>query len=108
MKQIQFDDVDSDGLTIYTILLRRTRRIYRELTAKKRGIVKVELSRPIEDKLSQLIDKTETVFNLLVEEGIKNEYRLQRNVDLILEYPDLSGSTCFSYASEFSEIICRN
>ena len=107
MKQIQFDDVDSDGLTIYTIFLRRTRRIYRELTSKKRGIVKVELSRPIEDKLSQLIEKTETVFNLLLEEGIQNEYRLQRNVDLILEYPDLSGSTCFSYASEFSEIICN-
>ena len=112
MKQIQFDDVDSDGLTIYTIFLRRTRRIYRELTAKKRGIVKEELSRPIEDKLSQLIEKTETVFNLLLEEGIQNEYRLQknelfRNVDLILEYPDLTGSTCFSYASEFSEIICN-
>ena len=100
MKQVQFDDVDSDGLTIYTICLRRTRRIYRELTSKKRGLVEVE-------KLTKLIKKTESVFKLLLEEGIKNENRLKINVDSILEYADLSGSTCFSYASEFSEIICN-
>ena len=107
MKQVQFDDVDSDGLTIYTMCLRRTRRIYRELTSKKREHVKVELSRPIEEKLSRLIEKTESVFKLLLEEGIQNEKRLKRNLDSILEHSDLSGSTCFSYASEFSEIICN-
>ena len=106
MKQVQLDDVDSDGLTIYTIFLRRTRLIYRELKSKILELLlrnaKEELTMPLEEKLSRLIEKTEIVFKLLLEEGIE-----KGNVNFILEYPDLSGSTCFSYASEFSEIICN-
>ena len=80
----------TDGLTIYAICLRRTRRIYRELTSELVRPCKWELVEV--KKLTKLIEKTESVFKLLLEEGIENENRLKINVDSILEYADLSDS----------------
>ena len=51
----------------------------------------------------ELVSKTETVFDFLVEEGDKREF----NVDDILEISDSSGSTCFDIASQCSKKIMK-
>ena len=52
---------------------------------------------------NQLVVKTETVFNFLLEHGIKNGF----NIDSILEIPDDNGNTCFQIASQCSFKICN-
>ena len=56
-----------------------------------------------ETKWSNLVPKTEDVFDLLVKEGNVNGF----NVDAILELPDATGSTCYNIASCCSQKICN-
>ena len=50
---------------------------------------------------SELVPKTETVFEYLVQEGEKRGF----NVKSLLEIPNSKGETCFSLASDFSQKI---
>ena len=88
MDQVDFGYVGRDGLTIYSS--------YFQTYINAR----FTLERPEAD-WKNLVSKTETVFEFLVEEGNRHGF----DVDSILEIPTSSGSTCFSIASQCSKKI---
>ena len=90
MEQVNFGYVDDDGFTIY-------RQCFSKYIRSR-----FELKKP-KSEWSQMVTKTEAVFDLLVKQAIDNEY----DIDFILEIPDSTGTTCFSIASECSEYICN-
>ena len=90
MQQVDFGYVGRDGLTIYRSCF------------EKYINARFALKRP-EAEWKKLVSKTETVFDFLVEEGIKRGF----NVDEILEIPDSNGETCFHIASDCSKKIMK-
>ena len=90
MEHVDFGYVGEDNITIY-------RSCFAKYTTSR-----FLLTRPKAEWL-KLVKETETVFEFLVEQGLKNGY----NVNLILEIPDLCGATCFHIATQCSEKISR-
>ena len=88
MDQVDFGYVGRDGFTIYRSCF------------EKYLDARFDLKRP-EAEWKRLVQKTETVFDFLVEEGNKRGF----DVDEILEIPGSTGETCFIIASQCSKEI---
>ena len=90
MNQVDFDYVGKHRMTIYITCFQNILNFRDYLLSEKETKL-----------LGELTAKTETIFIFLVEEGNKRGY----DVNSILEIPDSTGFTCFSYASQFSRKI---
>ena len=102
MENVDFNHVGMLGFTIYRVCFARYLEAY---IALKVHVSEAQYSESVEKQriLNQLIVRTETIFNFLLEQGIKNGF----DVDSILEIPDDNGNTCFHIASQCSNKICN-
>ena len=113
MDEVDFAFVGKDSKTLENTLIINQYVKRRPYTAKYERTIYSQCSRLLlacrssqdktEAKCLSLISKVETVFHFLVEEGTKRGF----DVDSILEIPSIDGTTCFSYASGFSEKISK-
>ena len=90
MSSVDFDYVEKNGCTIYRSCFSQYNK------ARSSDNIPTE-------EMYKIIEKTEAVFELLVEQGTKYGF----NVDAILEMPDSSGQTCLHFAAVLSEKICN-
>ena len=102
MKKVNFDHIDRKNFTVYTACFHLCN--ITQDTLSLNGNYSVFRSKPkSEEEWAKLVSQTEDAFHLLVTAGNNNGY----DVDTILTIPMLTGSTCFSFASKFSEKISR-
>ena len=100
MENVDFDYVGMLGFTIYRVCFSKYLDAYNTFKLSEAENSEFLEKRKIRN---QIVVKTETVFNFLLEHGIKNGF----NIDSILEIPDDNGNTCFQIASQCSFKICN-